>query len=392
MTKDGRLLVAVPELGPNGGVQAFSRFLVRAAGESVGFDRLALFSRNETGERVGGMFPAAGAASGLGSLPRCLRSAAAGLALRHAAKSTSAVAVLCSHPHLAPAAVATGLPVVCTAHGIDAWSIRRRSVLAGLSGCARVLAVSRFTRDRLVEQIPDLSRRVSVFPNTYDAAAFTPGPPSAGLRDRFGLPPDAKVILTVARLARTERRKGYDRVVEALPRVLASFPSAFYLLAGGGTDADRVGRLAARLGVGERVRITGAVARDVLADLYRLADVFVMPSTKEGFGIVFLEAIACGAPAIGGDAGGTPDALGDGAYGRLVDPGDTAAIADAVVAELARGPAGRAETTNRLAPRISEAFGFPEFRERLAAHLAEVAPALIRGVDVAATRRDGGDA
>ena len=107
-------------------------------------------------------------------------------------------------------------------------------------------------------------------------------------------------------------------------------PNVVYLIAGHGADRARLEALAQSLGVADNVIFAGRVAPDELPQLYRLADLFVMPSTQEGFGIVFLEAAASGLRAIGGNADGSIDALADGAVGTAIDPDDSEALVRAI--------------------------------------------------------------
>jgi phosphatidylinositol alpha-1,6-mannosyltransferase len=128
-----------------------------------------------------------------------------------------------------------------------------------------------------------------------------------------------------------------------LPAIVAAMPNVVYLIAGHGADRTRLEALARSLGIANHVVFAGRVAPDELPQLYRLADLFVMPSTQEGFGIVFLEAAASGLRAIGGNADGSIDALGDGAIGAAIDPDDSAALVRAIVNGLDGGgpdPAG----------------------------------------------------
>jgi phosphatidylinositol alpha-1,6-mannosyltransferase len=127
-------------------------------------------------------------------------------------------------------------------------------------------------------------------------------------------------------MGRLTARKGQDRTLQAMPEILREFPDAIYLIGGTGAYEGELGKLAASLGVEDHVRFLGNVPQELLPDLYNLADIFVMPnresavqSNVEGFGIVFLEANACGKPVIGGRSGGVPDAVLDGRTGLLVD-------------------------------------------------------------------------
>jgi len=167
-----------------------------------------------------------------------------------------------------------------------------------------------------------------VLPNTVDGR-FAPGAKSNVLLDRFCLR-GKRVLLTVSRLDPNERRKGHDRVIAALPAIVSAVPNVVYLIAGHGADRTRLAALAQSLGVADHVVFAGRVAPDELPQLYRLADLFVMPSAQEGFGIVFLEAAASGLRAIGGNADGSIDALADGAIGTAIDPDDSAALVRAI--------------------------------------------------------------
>ena len=148
-----------------------------------------------------------------------------------------------------------------------------------------------------------------------------------------------RVILTVGRLSASERYKGHDRIIAALPGIIACVPDAAYLIVGSGDDQPRLQRLAREAGVGDRVVFAGHVPDPELPDYFGLADVFAMPSTGEGFGIAFIEAAASGVPVIGGNCDGSVDALADGRIGRLVDPHAPAEIEGAVIdALLGRHP------------------------------------------------------
>jgi phosphatidylinositol alpha-1,6-mannosyltransferase len=164
------------------------------------------------------------------------------------------------------------------------------------------------------------------------------------------------VLLSVGRMDTRERYKGHDRVIMALPQLLAAGHDVVYIVLGDGDDLERLLALAAANGVAERVRCMGAVGRETLIEAYRMADIFVMPSTGEGFGIAFLEAMASGTPAIGLDVAGARDALGEGELGTAVAESE---LADALGRALERPrPDGAA-----LAAAVRRSFG----RERFAA-------------------------
>jgi phosphatidyl-myo-inositol dimannoside synthase len=227
-------------------------------------------------------------------------------------------------------------PMWLQLHGIEAWESPGHLVRAAAERASLVTAVSRYTRHRFLEWANVLPEHVRVLPNTFKPQ-FAPGPKRDDLIEHHDLR-GRRVLLTVSRLAASERYKGHDRVISVLPRVLERNPDVAYLVVGDGDDRQRLEEMARKAGVGHAMRFAGHVPHQELPDYFRLADVFVMPSTGEGFGIVFLEAAASGIPLVGGNRDGSVDALADGNIGTLVDPyqhGDLVeAICGAVSGEI----------------------------------------------------------
>jgi glycosyltransferase involved in cell wall biosynthesis len=141
--------------------------------------------------------------------------------------------------------------------------------------------------------------------------------------------------MTVARLWSGDIYKGVDVTIRALPTIAQAFPTVKYLVIGRGDDQPRLAALAQDLGVADRVVFAGFVPTEKLVDHYRLADAYVMPS-QEGFGIVYLEALACGVPVLSGDQDGSADPLQDGHLGWRVPHRDADAVAVACV-EILKG-------------------------------------------------------
>ncbi len=193
--------------------------------------------------------------------------------------------------------------------------------------------VSRYTGD-LLKQRGVGPGRITVVPNGTDAERFAPCDATA-LRQALGVA-DRRVVLTVSRLV---PRKGIDTVLRALARTAAAVPDVVYLVGGSGPDRPRLEALARAEGVADRVRFLGRIPEEALALHYNACDVFVMPARLdpphvEGFGIVFLEANACGKPVIGARTGGIPDAILDGETGLLVEPDAPGALAEAMIRVL----------------------------------------------------------
>lgn len=330
--------------GGAGGIAQFNRHLLDALAED---ERLAVTAFGLHGDptapshgRLAWSIPAPG---------RKMRFAAA---VARSALARRPRVVLAGHAHLGPLAhpIASlrGADVWTTTHGIEVWrpspSLTRGEIAraghrlddALLARSALVTTVSHYTRSRLLAWCPIDPARVQVLPNTIDSSHYRPGPRPSELAASLGVG-DAKVLLTVARLHPGDDYKGQDRILPLLPELERRVGPVRYVIAGSGDDRARLERIAREFGVADRVRFAGRVSDDDLPAYYRLADAFVMPSTGEGFGIVFLEAMACGCPVIAGNRDGSVDALAHGELGRLVDPFDPGAILGALETTLREG-------------------------------------------------------
>jgi phosphatidylinositol alpha-1,6-mannosyltransferase len=225
--------------------------------------------------------------------------------------------VFCGHLFMASLAALIArlkkAKLILQAHGIEAWPTPQHRAAA--ESADLVLSVSRYTRAAVLSWANMAPERVIVLPNTV-RNEFTPGEESK-LRATLGLQ-GKRVLLTVGRMDSQHRYKGQDRVIRALPRLLEMGHDVHYLIAGEGDDRARLERLVLATRLVNRVHFLGPVTSQQLAGLYRAADLYVMPSTGEGFGIAFLEAMASGIPALGLNFGGAPDVLADGELGVCV--------------------------------------------------------------------------
>jgi phosphatidyl-myo-inositol dimannoside synthase len=257
--------------------------------------------------------------------------------------------VICGHLNLLPLAWLTSrlyrARLALIIHGIEAWnpsSHRLSNLLAG--SIDDYIAVSRFSAERFSQWSKLPLDRAFILPNCVDLGRFKPGLRSWELVNRYQLD-SSKVILTVGRMASKERYKGFDEVIEIMPRLLQRFPTLRYMIVGDGPDRARLEAKVKVLGLSENVIFTGHVDESEKVAHYNLADVYVMPSSGEGFGIVLIEAAACGIPIIGSSADGSRDALLDGRLGRLVDPASPEELIEAVTAAMS---AERRRTGNEL--------------------------------------------
>lgn len=330
------LALVTDAFGGAGGIAQYNRDLVSALALCSGAKRLVVVPR--LGDADGAALPA-----GVRQLkPRRNQIAYLLTALSATIKLGPFDFVFCGHMHLAPLAALLawqqGIPMWLQLHGWEAWERPGRAERWAAEQATLITSVSRYTRRRFLSVVGIDPLRVRVLPNTVDAT-FSPGAKPDSLLDRYGLR-GKLILLTVGRLDPHERRKGHDKVIKALPEIMKTYANVVYLVVGEGDDCSRLAALARTVGVEGAVLFAGRVNPNELPNFYRLADLFVMPSTQEGFGIVFLEASASGVRAVGGNADGSVDALADGLLGAVVDPDDAAALVNAVKEGLGRvGPA-----------------------------------------------------
>jgi glycosyltransferase involved in cell wall biosynthesis len=251
--------------------------------------------------------------------------------------------VLLSHVNLLTAGILIKLirpriKLVLIAHGIEVWrpvAAWKRSMLAKVD---LFLPVSHFTKDKMKQLYGIPEEKFSVFNNCLDPFLEQPlqTGKAAHLLKRYGLGSHNQVLLTVSRMVDTEQYKGYDRVLEALPALILQYPHLRYLMVGkyDNVEKSRLDGIIGKLGLQDKVIFTGFVPDGEMALHFTLADLFIMPSEKEGFGIVFIEAMFYGLPVIAGNKDGSVDALSNGELGILINPEDPDAIKQAITTIL----------------------------------------------------------
>jgi glycosyltransferase involved in cell wall biosynthesis len=261
----------------------------------------------------------------------------------------------------------TGIPYWTVVHGVDAWNITNPILKIALHHADRILAVSSYTRDRLLKEQNLDPEKISLLPNTFDHNRFNIAGKPIHLLDKYGLKPEQPVILTVARLASDDGYKGYDQILQALPEIKCQLPDIHYIIVGKGDDLPRIQQLITQLNLQNCVTLAGFVPDDELCNHYNLCDVFAMPSRGEGFGIVYLEALACGKPTLGGNQDGAIDALCQGKLGALVDPFDVNIIAQTLI-QILQGtyPNSLLYQPEVLRQKVIDIFGFKCFKQTLA--------------------------
>src|ERR1035437_4830747 len=220
------------------------------------------------------------------------------------------------------------------AHGIEVWKTLPQWKIKMLKKCDRILAVSNFTKEKLksVNDIDD--KKCTVLNNCLDP--FLPKQKSVSnksvLQKRYGFTDKDFILITVTRIASDEQYKGHGKVIESIANIIKEFSHIRYLIVGKYdlSEKTRLDNIIARYNLQNAVIFTGFIADEELPDHYKLADVFIMPSYGEGFGIAFIEAMYYGLPVIAGNKDGSVDALLNGKLGVLVDPDNPEEITSAI--------------------------------------------------------------
>ncbi|MEP7165516.1 MAG: glycosyltransferase family 4 protein [Ferruginibacter sp.] len=249
--------------------------------------------------------------------------------------------IILSHINLLLAAwlikkVHPSVKVILFAHGIEVWQPLNNFKRKMLDCCDEIVSVSEYTRDKMIEVHKVDPSKCSVMNNCLDP--FLPLSKnvkvSLELKEKYGFRSTDRILFTLTRLSAKERYKGYDKVMEAMVQI--GDKDVRYLIAGSYDAAEKeyIDAVIARLKLEGRVALAGFIPDEEVATHFAMSDCYVMPSIKEGFGIVFIEAMYYGLPVIAGNADGSVDALRKGKLGLLVDPNNVTEIKSAILEVL----------------------------------------------------------
>lgn len=348
-----KILALMPDAyGGFGGIAQFCRDLLDALSATAGVEQVASLPRHEP-------------ALALSPPARVAETPTPGNAVRYVTRAIWAGVklkpdlILCGHINLLPAAAlvkrVTGARLTLLVYGIDVWQRQGRVKAWAAKRVDVALAISRYTRERLLSWAGLEPHQVKVLSNAIHLGRYERREKPAYLTRRYALQ-QKRVLLSVGRLSASERYKGHDKMIALLPELAEEFPDLVYLVVGDGDDRPRLERLVEEFDVRERVVFAGQIPESEKIDHYNAADAFALPSTGEGFGFVFLEAAACGLPVLGGNRDGSLDALLDGGLGVAIDPSDPAHLLSGLKAVLKRG---------RAVPREIARFDFPRFQKQV---------------------------
>jgi glycosyltransferase involved in cell wall biosynthesis len=266
------------------------------------------------------------------------------LAFKTLRTATHADIVILSHINLALIGVVIKLlrpkcQLWLVAHGIEVWrplNFIKRIFLKRY--CDKIICVSAFTKTQMIKIHQSDPGKCIVLNNAIDPFIKQPDEfeKPEYLVNRYSLTPANQVIFTLTRLASSEQYKGYEQVIKAVGRLKQQFPGIKYILSGqyDAAEKQRIQELIKACKVDDEVILTGFLNEKELADYFLLADLFVLPSKKEGFGIVFIEALACGLPVICGNADGSTDAIRNGELGTAINVNDLDELEKTIVTYL----------------------------------------------------------
>lgn len=264
------------------------------------------------------------------------------------------------------------LQIILMAHGKEVWIGLPVWKKRFLQKKVEIWAVSRFTKSLMISKHGIHEDNIKILNNCLDPYFKIPRDfkKPAYLLNRYNLSALSPIVFNISRINRHEHHKGYDQVLDCLPMLTVQYPGLRYLIAGK-MDAEEHKRLLAKidlLKITDHVIFTGFIPEDELTDYYVLSDLFIMPSKKEGFGLVFLEALACGRLVIAGNKDGSIDALRNGELGCLVNPDSKEDIYKALCDGLKKS---RNASAIEIQKKTIKHFNFKDYKLRVEALLKQ---------------------
>jgi phosphatidyl-myo-inositol dimannoside synthase len=367
--KENRIIGLFPELSGFGGIQEACRLTATALEEIAvrnGSFRYFLSLNDAPGPQI---FHAGGrnlAFRGFGRAKMQFALSAVGQ-VQHFGRSGEEI-VFALHPHLAlPAscmkALAPHLKTIVMSHGVEVWkpltALRRRALL----DADLVLAPSRDTAQKLAEiqHVPEERIGVLAWPMNPSFLQMADAPGELPLPHAF---PQGRVILTVGRWAASERYKGADELIRATAQLRSTKLGLHLVVIGDGDDLPRLQKLVADLNITDCVHFLRNLSQQEIAACYSHAEIFALPSAGEGFGFVFLEAMAFAKPVVAAAYGGTMDLVEDGVNGLLVPPRNTQRLVEALSCLLC-DESRRAALGQRGGEIVRHKYRFEAFQARI---------------------------
>lgn len=262
-----------------------------------------------------------------------------------------------------------GKNVILITHGIEVWHNFTFFKKILLLKSNMVFCVSDFTKNKILNNINIDSEKIRIVHNTIDPFFNTNVNKSIrrNIKTKYSIKPSTKVLLTVSRMRYWDREKGYERVLKIIPKLKSTFDDLKYFLIGPADNDEilRISKLADDLNISSNFHILTDVSEKELPGFYDVADLFIMPSKKEGFGIAYLESLACGTPVLAGNKDGSLEPLMNGKLGFLTDPDDIDEITKKIINIFKNKEMKNLTDPKYLASAVYKEFGFDKFKSKI---------------------------
>lgn len=265
--------------------------------------------------------------------------------------------------------------VIIIIHGVEGWKRLKGFKSLLLKKSDLVLTGSNFTKTKLEKVQGVKANRIKMFYNTIDPYFSITSDFDINIKQRahYGLTSQDFILFTLSRLSHKEMYKGYDVVIKCLPELLKTITNIKYVIGGpyDEQEKERLDEIIKTYKLKDVVKITGCINESEIQDHYKMANLFIMPSYGEGFGIVFIEAMVMGLPVIAGNKDGSVDALKNGELGTLVNPGNTQEIIKSVQHHFENKMHWSFEHKYELQQKTLNYFGFKKYKQSLKELLLE---------------------
>ena len=282
--------------------------------------------------------------------------------------------IICAHLHFSPLVLFISkilkIKYSLSIYGIEAMEINNKIYRNALIQAKKIIVISEYTKNLVNSQFNFSSSKYFMLISSVSEKNNYIIEDISSLKNKYGFG-DGPIVLTISRKSSTEK-KGQHRVVNAFNEVLKKFPSSKYVMAGPGADERINEAIESNPNTAESIIDLGLVSEEQRRELYNLCDVFVLPSKNEGFGIVFIEALACGAQVIASNGYGCKEGLLNGALGSVVDPEDTKELAYTINDALEKSKTRTLKDRWRIRNLTIEIYGYDTWCKKVLNYLVEI--------------------
>jgi len=349
------LLLTTEAYGGHGGIAQYNRDLIEAICNHPDCDEVVAFPRFVKNKPEEMPLNLTYVTEGTGSKIKFILTV-----IKHLIGDRNFDLFICCHINLSFLSILTNYilkaPILLFVYGIDVWQPTKSFINnLAIQKIDAIVSISQITIDKFLQWGNIDHKKMYILPNAIDLNEYGPSSKNKKLLDLYNLH-DKRVLLTLGRISSDERYKGFDEIIEIIPELLKEIDNLVYMIAGDGSDRKRLEKKVKDLNIENHVIFTGYIKESEKKDYYRLADTFAMPGSGEGFGFVFLEAMACGIPVVASKVDGSREAVRNGLLGIMVDPYDSNDVKSGILNALKK---------SRKVPCGLDFFSFNNFQERL---------------------------